>query len=484
MDFGFIKSGAISSKKNKYKIHSGIWSGIEGVGLNRQVMASPPTTTFGTTPTIANPVVCPAATSAGSLGATTLSQDKFTYTRAGGVLKYNGIYIKMSSTTLNNTPTYGSSLFSTSFFYTGSELEIGTGVSGSLLFVKIDDEFISLTPDSPTSSAMHYKYINFGSRKNRRIEILFVSGSFRGIFLPPTESIMPAEIRGPRCIIMGDSHTLGTGASLAGIGGYATLLGEYLGWDDLWQSAIGGTGYLNNATTKNTFRQRFAHDVLPFNPDILIIAGGANDATAYTKEQIKAEAKLLYSDIKAGLPDTKVIVVSPYLSDGSNFVASGFINAYEAIKEAASEHSLDFIDLVEMPLNQAPYATTLSANVSIGGTSFIAPIPLPEYGFYEIGAERVQISTVTGSGTGPYTHNLVAGQTFASSHVSGDAITQAGASFWTGNGRVGSTLGYGNCDIYVSSDGVHFSDAGHAALAAYLYLEIKKILIGLSFYSY
>jgi lysophospholipase L1-like esterase len=45
----------------------------------------------------------------------------------------------------------------------------------------------------------------------------------------------------------------------------------------------------------------------------------------------------------------------------------------------------------------------------------------------------------------------------------GTTITQSGESFLTGVGRVGAPVGWGNCDVYVATDGVHPTDAGHLA---------------------
>jgi lysophospholipase L1-like esterase len=47
----------------------------------------------------------------------------------------------------------------------------------------------------------------------------------------------------------------------------------------------------------------------------------------------------------------------------------------------------------------------------------------------------------------------------------------------TGTGNTSAPAGNGNCDIYISSDGTHPNDAGHAYLASRLYDEIMRLAL-------
>ncbi|MFE9812391.1 SGNH/GDSL hydrolase family protein [Streptomyces sp. NPDC005548] len=48
--------------------------------------------------------------------------------------------------------------------------------------------------------------------------------------------------------------------------------------------------------------------------------------------------------------------------------------------------------------------------------------------------------------------------------------------FITGTGKVGSTTGSGNADIYVGSDGIHPTDAGHAYLARRIVASLQELM--------
>lgn len=106
---------------------------------------------------------------------------------------------------------------------------------------------------------------------------------------------------------VGDSYTQGTGASY-GDNNYADVASALLGFKDSWHSAFGGTGYLN-AGSYVTFRGHIA-DIIAANPDIIVVAGGTNDANAGAT--LQAEVLLYLQTLRASLPNTPIVVLGPW----------------------------------------------------------------------------------------------------------------------------------------------------------------------------
>lgn len=197
------------------------------------------------------------------------------------------------------------------FMFDGTTLEINfKNYVNNFWQVYVDGQQVASSATqgtgTPTTSILP---ITFASRAPRLIE--FVSGNpFGKVRTAVTDTIWkPAPLYGPRCIILGDSYTGGTGADASGITGWVQKFSSLMGWPDTWQAGVGGSGYLN-AGQGAKFRDRVAADITANNPDIVIVVGGHND-TSYTASQIQTEAQLLFQAIKSGSPGTKLIVVGP-----------------------------------------------------------------------------------------------------------------------------------------------------------------------------
>lgn len=301
--------------------------------------------------------------------------------------------------------TFGGLPYSVYFAYDGARFETRmkwTNNPGTPHRVWADGNLIGTTPavtGTPTGGELWY-LVTLPDARPRNIRIDFNGGThFGGINIESTARTIgyPTLKKGPRCIILGDSFTEGTGASDV-FRSYVNRLGLHMGWGDTWASGSGGTGYLATPAGFNpprvTFRSRVTTDVINQNPNIVIIAGGYNDYGTYTPGQVGTEAGLLFDAIINGLPNAEVIVIGPWSSKGG--YQSGDSGESDAIKAQAVSRGLYFIDP--------------------GGESWI-----------------------------------------------------------TGTGRVGATTGVGNADTYISSDGIHPSDAGHAYLAARLAGHLRML---------
>jgi lysophospholipase L1-like esterase len=82
--------------------------------------------------------------------------------------------------------------------------------------------------------------------------------------------------------------------------GYAAILGDLLGFKDVWNGGVGGSGFIANTSgTQTTFRQRLS-DMVIAAPDIVLICGGLNDVgTPTTPGQLSTEVTTYLNAIRA-----------------------------------------------------------------------------------------------------------------------------------------------------------------------------------------
>jgi lysophospholipase L1-like esterase len=444
--------------------------------LYKKVMASPPTTTLTTAATIATPLSWLFITISSGNAKQKVGPSFVGIEGTGTPVQNGAIYpdyycLKFRPVSVNET-TFQSNSYRVSFFHYGSAIEINAKGVGGVIFVKIDGEYIAITPQSITNNgSLYYYYINFGSTKERLIELVCYNTPLIGLLTSQTDTITPAPTIGPRCIIIGDSFAEGSGSNQ--VDSYPRILGEALGWTDVWQSGLGSTGFLANGSTKYTYRDRVIPDVISRNPDMVVFQGSVND-NSYTGTQIEAEARLLFAQVRNALPNCLIVATSPLWYKG---VSSVTINAWDqcaALKRVVEEFGGVFLNLLEIPLPDSvvPNTLTLAANAAQAATSIsIDSATIPSMGSTYKFPDGSRFRAKTIAGTGPYTITIDSG--LLTAQTSGTIATQVGDSLWTGVGKVGSTTGFGNCDVFVSSDGTHPSVAGHEAIG----LTMAKLLI-------
>lgn len=115
---------------------------------------------------------------------------------------------------------------------------------------------------------------------------------------------------------IGDSLAAGTGAKPGQ--SFPNVTGRVMNWA-VTTDAIGGSGYTgvglqpDDATEEldRSFPTRL-DDVIEAEPDVVIVAGGRNDR--YTAlEDVGPVAREYLEDMRAGLPDAEIVVLSPFL---------------------------------------------------------------------------------------------------------------------------------------------------------------------------
>lgn len=347
----------------------------------RAVMASPPTVTIGT----------------GGAASTIVSAVFKSYTDAA--FRYSGVkagvgpsfpqssYLAPDNLNYQGTGViFAGGVWGVEFMFDGTSLEWRTTGNGAKYRLTIDGQLVTAGGASgPAADGNTYRVlVAFGSRANRRVRIeLSGNGRFGGVDIGPNDTVWaPASPTWLSAVLLGDSFTEGTGGTTV-IEGLGVLLGDLLRWN-VTATGLGGTGYLNAATGgKVKFRDRLTKDVVNYNPDVVIVAGGIND-TGFTKSAVQTEARLLFGAIVAALPKARIYALGPFWPNGSPTQAATDVR--DALQTAANQIGVTFLDTITSP--------------------------------------------------------------------------------WiTGSGKVGTTTGTGNADLYTSSDGTHPTDAGHAYLA-------------------
>lgn len=235
----------------------------------------------------------------------------------------------------------------------------------------VDGQLATLNGYTPGGSAGNYpryEKVTFGSAVSRLIR-------FESYLLPPNgirvatgKVVTPSTVTRPRCIVIGDSFTEPSGSTIK-MRGFASLLGLKFGWDT-WACGAGSTGYLNDGTAgRVNFRKRVHLDVIPYRPDIVIVAGGINDS-GFSAGAVEAEAKALFDSIQRGCVGAKVIAVGPFFPTTAY---SNVTNSRLGIMAAARARGIPFID----PTNpEAPWITdanqlTYHSNTAAAGTTLL-----------------------------------------------------------------------------------------------------------------
>ena len=186
----------------------------------------------------------------------------------------------------------------------------------SKMRVVVDGRLATSSPiDLPADGSLRLTLVRFGSKAVRQIRLVTTDPFFGGIRVAEADIVSrPAAGTRLRTMFLGDSITEGPAGQDAP-SSYALRTAELLGWKDAWVSGVGSTGYLVAPAPKLTLRQRFLTDVKPYAPNVLVVAAGVSD-TGFSDSAIEAEARLLFAQIEADLPNTLVFVAGPWGSSG------------------------------------------------------------------------------------------------------------------------------------------------------------------------
>lgn len=227
-----------------------------------------------------------------------------------------------------------------SFIHEGSKIELQIRHNQFGFLLRIDNRFVSLDPYVTTGQVV--VTLDFGSHARRRIDIISWQLSFGGVFTETTDCIFAADLRGPRTMIFGDSFTTPDTVS------WPVWFGHAMGWDDVWPSGVGGTGFAADGYGSSlALPDRVMSDVVPYRPEVVFIHAGLNDLGKPALE-VEEAAALTVRRIKQHLPDALVV--------GGADTAFGI--------EAWDSHGLDVLAAIRTGLESA-------------GAAWLSPVELP-----------------------------------------------------------------------------------------------------------
>lgn len=381
-----------------------------------------------------------------------------------------------------------------SFVHDGSRLELQIRNNQFGFLIRIDNRFVSLEPYQTTGQP--FVSLDFGAPARRRIDIISWQLAFGGVFTEATGGIHAADLRGPRTIVFGDSFTTPDTVN------WPVWFGHALGWDDVWPSGVGGTGFVADGLgTAWSLPDRVVHDLVPYRPDIVFLHAGLNDLGKDPAE-VEAAAALTVSRIRRHLP-AALVVGGANTAFGIESWDAQALDVLGAIRSGMERAGAGWLSPVELPLafggQPAGAEATLFAPVAAGqagndGTPAMVSYPngftcttatdtplanLRLGSVVEIGTgatrERVAITSV-GFVVGRLVYGFDGAMRY--DHAAGEPVREVGPCFVTGHGSGVNPRGWGNADRFVGPDGFHYNAEGNRALGAVNAALLRQYLRG------
>jgi len=227
------------------------------------------------------------------------------------------------------------------FWSDAAQITIQTpAVTGSEAGFRIIVDGRYLTPSAFNASVSTYTTINWGVRKSRFYEIVGMSregflNTVNTIYTTANDLIwLPSTGDDLRVYWISDSQSAGSGFSPWQPGGGVPFrVGRALGWNDVWNASIGGTGYINAGSGPYyTYGQRVAEG-LTRDPDLWVFYGSTND-NGQSSTSITAAALAAFQAVRAGGSTAPIIVVGVVpISAGSATTETAIADAVTAFAD-------------------------------------------------------------------------------------------------------------------------------------------------------
>ncbi|WP_062530179.1 SGNH/GDSL hydrolase family protein [Demequina rhizosphaerae] len=152
--------------------------------------------------------------------------------------------------------------------------------------------------------------------------------------------------RGLRVAYLGDSYTVGTGATDGDLG-WAAVLAYSLGWN-AERMAVGGSGYVNGGTSNSRYIDRITQ-VTDWSPDLIVVAGGRNDS--WFPGEVEGAAFATFVALGQENPDAEIVVLAPWWDDDET--PADYSAVRTEIEHAAARADATYLETGE-PLNGHP----------------------------------------------------------------------------------------------------------------------------------
>jgi lysophospholipase L1-like esterase len=162
----------------------------------------------------------------------------------------------------------------------------------------------------------------------------------------PAWALPPARTARPLVVMLGDSYTAGTGASVE-TSRWSTLVATSQGWRET-NLARGGTGWATTSTTGcglvlcPTLAQ-MAGAAVQARPDVVLVSAGRNDLTIYqsNKTLVRDSIEQTIATLRAGLPHARIVVISPMWD--SSAVNPGILEMATWTQQSAAAHGAQWV---------------------------------------------------------------------------------------------------------------------------------------------
>lgn len=273
----------------------------------------------------------------------------------------------------NASPTGSNYGLSVTFYTDAPKFAIAQSNENTIPWrIIVDGQYISISGTVGSGAANPtYNVVDFsGVRKSRKITFEATAAwQFAGVACGPNDTVwLPDASDNVRAIVVGDS--LAAGASMVngpspiiGRGDWPSQIGKYLGWNDPWNSSAGGTGYINNASTKDNYIQRVT-DVTGNAPNIVIVEGGAND-TGSSAANVQAAALAYFQSVRSSLATVPIIVLGIPTPGGPTAPS---ISTENAVSAAVTQFADALTFFIPVATAANPWLTGTGTVVAPSGT--------------------------------------------------------------------------------------------------------------------
>ena len=152
------------------------------------------------------------------------------------------------------------------------------------------------------------------------------------------------EASTPKAAFIGDSITAGYGAS-SEQKRWTSLVSQKMGWIE-HNFGRGGTGYLATSSRQGCgldFCPNYLgmlNDVVSSDPDIVVVAGGANDMTEFVSNRGLVSRAIIdtFNEVRKRLPNARIIAVGPFARDITSSVIAFDLVVQDAARAIGGEY--------------------------------------------------------------------------------------------------------------------------------------------------
>lgn len=250
------------------------------------------------------------------------------------------------------------------FVHTGSVFDFSLKGSGGTYRILVNGEAVQAASTTLPNTGSFYRIkVTFAGSATRTItlELSGIAAFYEAnIAAAPAAIAAPPAITG-KMVFLGDSYMDGTGAD-AQTTAFPFIAARFLGWGNPLAMGLGGTGYLATGSYVK-LGDHLTKDCLNLAPSIVVVAAGINDS-AFTAAQVGTEAALVYAAIRAGLPNAKLIVVSPWFPRTPT--PQYIIDLNAVLRDKAGAVGATYIDVTTRPWI---FGTGWAGNYKLDGNS-------------------------------------------------------------------------------------------------------------------